>query len=208
MRNRIIEFRPDNDTEVLQFPKPLIQYFFGNARNITFEFSGAPDFFGNGCHNPGRPFTTNNILQAVIVGAFLETEVFFLHTTICSLAFQASRVGTILYPVVLFMIPGRMCAGESRKFFPFNHITISKHYPMKTKAVFYHAGCPVCVAAEQNVALALDPSRYEVEVVHLGETRQRLAEAENAGVKSVPALVLDGQAYHINHGADLSVLKG
>ena len=26
---------------------------------------------------------------------------------------------------------------------------------MKTKAVFYHAGCPVCVAAEQNIAAAL-----------------------------------------------------
>jgi len=78
---------------------------------------------------------------------------------------------------------------------------------MKTKAIFYHAGCPVCVAAEQNIAEALDPSRYEVEVVHLGNDKSRVAEAEHAGVKSVPALVLAGQAYHINHGADLSALK-
>ena len=27
---------------------------------------------------------------------------------------------------------------------------------MTKQAVFYHAGCPVCVEAEQNVALALD----------------------------------------------------
>lgn len=78
----------------------------------------------------------------------------------------------------------------------------------KTKAVFYHAGCPVCVAAEHNVAAALDPSRFDVEIVHLGEDKSRLAEAEEAGVKSVPALVLDGAAYHINFGAELSVLKG
>ena len=76
-----------------------------------------------------------------------------------------------------------------------------------TKATFYHAGCPVCVQAEQAVAAALDPVRFAVEVVHLGETKSRVAEAEAAGVKSVPALVIAGQAFHINHGADLSVLK-
>lgn len=78
---------------------------------------------------------------------------------------------------------------------------------MKSQAKFYHAGCPVCVAAEQTVARALDPGLYEVEFVHLGEAKDRLTEAESAGVKSVPALVMDGQAFHINHGADLSVLK-
>ena len=78
---------------------------------------------------------------------------------------------------------------------------------MKTKATFYHAGCPVCVAAEQNIAAALDTSRFDVEIVHLGQTKGRVAEAEAAGVKSVPALVIDGAAYHINFGADLSVLK-
>lgn len=79
--------------------------------------------------------------------------------------------------------------------------------PMKTKAIFYHAGCPVCVAAEQNVAAALDPLRYEIESVHLGQAKARVAEAERAGVKSVPALLLDGAAYHINFGAGLDVLK-
>ena len=76
-----------------------------------------------------------------------------------------------------------------------------------SKAIFYHAGCPVCVAAEQQVANSLDPSRYQVEIVHLGEDNARLGEAESAGVKSVPALVLNGSVFHINHGADLSALK-
>ena len=78
---------------------------------------------------------------------------------------------------------------------------------MTTEAKFYHAGCPVCVAAEQRLAAALDPQRYRVEIVHLGEQKARLPEAERAGVRSVPALVLDGQAFHINHGADLDDLK-
>jgi len=78
---------------------------------------------------------------------------------------------------------------------------------MKTKVIFYHAGCPVCVAAEQNVANALDRARYDVEIVHLGQNQARLAEAEKAGVKSVPALVLGGQAFHINFGASLDALR-
>lgn len=78
---------------------------------------------------------------------------------------------------------------------------------MKRKAVFYHAGCPVCVSAEQAVLGALDKSRFDVEVVHLGSDKRRLPEAENLGVKSVPALVLDGQVFHINFGAGLSDLK-
>jgi glutaredoxin len=79
---------------------------------------------------------------------------------------------------------------------------------MSTKATFYHAGCPVCVSAEQTVAAGLDQSRYDVEVVHLGEAPDRIGEAEGAGVRSVPALVIDGRPFHINHGADLAALKG
>ncbi|MFT3759794.1 thioredoxin family protein [Thauera sp.] len=76
-----------------------------------------------------------------------------------------------------------------------------------SKAVFFHAGCPVCVSAEQQFASALDPARYTVEVVHLGEQKSRIAEAESLGVKSVPALVIDGQPFHINFGASLKDLK-
>ena len=74
-------------------------------------------------------------------------------------------------------------------------------------AIFYHAGCPVCLGAEQLVADAIDRSKYQVEVVHLGEQADRIAEAEAAGVKSVPALVLNGQVFHINFGASINDLK-
>ena len=78
---------------------------------------------------------------------------------------------------------------------------------MKTKATFYHAGCPICINAEQTVLGALDRSRFEIEVVHLGTAKDRITEAEKLGVKSVPALVVDNSVFHINFGASISDLK-
>ena len=78
---------------------------------------------------------------------------------------------------------------------------------MSGKAIFYHAGCPVCVSAEHGLANALDRSRYDVEIVHLGEDKSRITQAEAIGVKSVPALVLDDTVFHINFGADIADLK-
>ena len=79
---------------------------------------------------------------------------------------------------------------------------------MKT-ATFYHAGCPVCVSAEQDLLNIIDNTTTNVEIVHLGETKNRIAEAEGIGVKSVPALVLDNQnVLHINFGASLEEVKG
>jgi len=79
---------------------------------------------------------------------------------------------------------------------------------MKKSAIFYHAGCPVCVEAEHQVAEALDPARYDVKIVHLGEQKDQIEAAEAAGVKSVPAIVIDGAPFHINFGAPMSALKG
>jgi glutaredoxin len=78
---------------------------------------------------------------------------------------------------------------------------------MKSQAIFYHAGCPVCIDAEKNLALSLDNNRFNLEIVHLGEDESRINEAENAGVKSVPALILDDTVFHINFGASISDLK-
>ncbi len=74
------------------------------------------------------------------------------------------------------------------------------------KAVFYHAGCPVCVSAEKDI-LNLIPEN-QVEVIHLGTDKEKVNVAENAGVKSVPALVLpNGNVLHINFGASIEDLK-
>lgn len=78
---------------------------------------------------------------------------------------------------------------------------------MSKKVTFYHAGCPVCVAAENNVVDLVDTQRFDLEIVHLGDDKSRIAEAEGFGVKSVPALVMAGSALHINFGADIAALK-
>ncbi len=58
----------------------------------------------------------------------------------------------------------------------------------------------VCLSAEQQIAQALDPSRYALEVVHLGNDCARIALARAEGVNSVPALLIAGQVFHIDHG--------
>tara|TARA_R110000868_G_scaffold78909_2_gene224725 strand:- start:874 stop:1107 length:234 start_codon:yes stop_codon:yes gene_type:complete len=76
-----------------------------------------------------------------------------------------------------------------------------------SKSVFYHAGCPVCVSAEQEILSLIDKS--QVDVVHLGEARNRIEEAESAGVKSVPALLTpSGNVLHLNFGASMQDVKG
>ena len=75
-----------------------------------------------------------------------------------------------------------------------------------SKSIFYHAGCTVCVSAEQDIVNLIGAEN--VEVVHIGEDRSRIPEAEAAGVKSVPALVTpNGNTLHINFGAFMSDVK-
>jgi glutaredoxin 3 len=72
---------------------------------------------------------------------------------------------------------------------------------------FYHAGCPVCVSAEEEIVSLI--GKEKVEIIHLGNAKERIAEAEGLGVKSVPALVTEsGNVLHINYGASLQDVKG
>jgi glutaredoxin 3 len=76
-----------------------------------------------------------------------------------------------------------------------------------SKSIFYHAGCSVCVSAEHDNVNLLGMDK--VEIVHLGNDKSRINEAENAGVKSVPALVTsNGNVLHINFGASMADVKG
>ncbi len=76
-----------------------------------------------------------------------------------------------------------------------------------TKSIFYHAGCPVCISAEQDIINLIGASN--VEVVHLGEDRSRIAEAENVGVQSVPALLTPNKnVLHLNFGASMAEVRG
>ena len=74
-------------------------------------------------------------------------------------------------------------------------------------ASFYHAGCPVCTSVDNMVADAIDSSKFQVESINLAEQANRIGEAEEAGVKTVPALVLNDQVFHINFGASIEDLK-
>lgn len=75
------------------------------------------------------------------------------------------------------------------------------------KSIFYHAGCPVCLSAEHDIINLIGADK--VEIVHLGEARGRIDEAEQAGVKSVPALLTpEGNVLHINFGASIADVRG
>ncbi len=75
------------------------------------------------------------------------------------------------------------------------------------KSVFYHAGCPVCVSAEHDIINLVGASN--VDIIHLGEDKSKILQAERAGVKSVPALLTpNGNVLHINFGASLDAVKG
>ena len=75
------------------------------------------------------------------------------------------------------------------------------------KSVFYHAGCPVCMSAEKEIIDLI--GNDNVEIVHLGEQKNRVEEAEKAGVKSVPALLTpNNTVLHLNYGASIEEVKG
>lgn len=75
------------------------------------------------------------------------------------------------------------------------------------KPIFYHAGCSVCTSAEQDLVSLI--GNENVEIVHLGQHRDRIDEAEKSGVQSVPALLTpNGHVLHINYGASIADVKG
>ena len=76
-----------------------------------------------------------------------------------------------------------------------------------SKSIFYHAGCPVCVSAEQDILNLINPA--DVEVVNLDVDKARIPDAQKAGLKSVPALVTpNGNVLHINFGASMADVIG
>ncbi|ASE61148.1 thioredoxin family protein [Chryseobacterium indologenes] len=74
------------------------------------------------------------------------------------------------------------------------------------KSVFYHAGCPVCISAEHDIVNLIGTEN--VEIIHLGNDKTKIAQAEESGVRSVPALVTpSGNVLHINFGASMEEVK-
>ncbi|PKH52676.1 thioredoxin family protein [Tenacibaculum sp. Bg11-29] len=76
-----------------------------------------------------------------------------------------------------------------------------------SKSVFYHAGCPVCISAEHDIVNLI--GNDNVEIVNIGDVRDRISEAETTGVESVPVLLTpNGNVLHLNYGAFIADLKG
>lgn len=74
------------------------------------------------------------------------------------------------------------------------------------KSIFYHAGCPVCVSAENDIIELIGESKLEI--IHLGEQKNKIAEAVEAGIRSVPALLMpNGNVLHINFGASMEDVR-
>src|SRR5690606_15734012 len=98
----------------------------------------------------------------------------------------------------LVSYPNYICNGNS---------AFIKTHTIMAKSVFYHAGCPVCVSAEHDIVELMGAEN--VEIVHIGEVRNRIEEAEKPGVPSVPALVTpNGNVLHNNFGATVADVKG
>ena len=75
-----------------------------------------------------------------------------------------------------------------------------------SKVIYYHAGCPVCIEAERKIVVELQKVN-EVEIINLGEAKEKILKAKEQGVVSVPALVIDELAFHINFGASITDLE-
>lgn len=69
---------------------------------------------------------------------------------------------------------------------------------MQMKAIFYHDGCKLCLSMAEVFGTLLDPTRYTTEVVNLGLHPERSAEADAAGIKVLPSLLLNGQVFAVN----------
>lgn len=184
---------------VREFAEAHIENSGGNAVNVAFEFARAANAGVHGHEHGYGPLAAHDVLDAVV-----RVLMGFLH---------------LVYQVVMvkFGMVTKRCPPDVGKPFRQNGIigravyavfvpTTTLH-TMKKKIQFHHAGCPVCLDALALVESLVDKSRFDLEVVHLGQSKARLGEAEKAGVKSVPALVVDGKAYHINFGASVDVLK-
>lgn len=74
---------------------------------------------------------------------------------------------------------------------------------MKTKAIFYHDGCKLCLSMAEVFGSALDPAQYVTEVVNLGLHPERVGEADAAGIKVLPSLLIDGRVFAVNPHSDL-----
>lgn len=75
------------------------------------------------------------------------------------------------------------------------------------KGMLFHAGTEESLGIDQLLPL-LDRSQVELEVVDLNIHPYRLSECREFGVQFLPALVIEGQVYHVNSSTPIHELQG
>ena len=78
---------------------------------------------------------------------------------------------------------------------------------MKRKAIFYHDGCATCLSIAKTVVALVDVTVFDLEIVNLGRVATRADEAQAAGVRVLPSLVVDGFVMPIDPHSDLDHVR-
>lgn len=75
------------------------------------------------------------------------------------------------------------------------------------KATYYHEGGYVGKMVENTLVDGLDLQKFVLEIVNLSELPSRIEEAQQRGVLTLPALVVENDVFHINQACTLEQIK-
>ena len=75
---------------------------------------------------------------------------------------------------------------------------------MSSEVTLYHDGCSICLSVVDAVARLIDGSRHDLHVIDLGKERELATQAQAAGVKRLPSLILDGKVIEIDPHAPIT----
>lgn len=78
---------------------------------------------------------------------------------------------------------------------------------MRREATLYHDGCKVCLSVVETMTGVFDNDRHLLTVINLDEQRGFTAQAEAAGVKRLPSLVIDGKVLEIQPHAPIAEFR-
>jgi hypothetical protein len=65
-------------------------------------------------------------------------------------------------------------------------------------AKLFHDGCNVCLSISTSISSFVDLKTYDYESINLQDTRSRVHEAIELGVKRLPSLVIDGKVIKLD----------
>ncbi|PLP97514.1 hypothetical protein [Cupriavidus pauculus] len=75
---------------------------------------------------------------------------------------------------------------------------------MSKVVTLYHDGCNICLSVVDAVTRLIDADRHDLRVIDLSRERERATQAQAAGVKRLPSLVLDDKVFEIDPHAPIA----